>query len=58
LRYAKQFRHRHTSSGVCSRSPELIAALFGIIALAWPGLRLTALTLLFGVYALADGRSP
>lgn len=28
---------------------------FGVVALAWPGVTLAALTLLFGAYALADG---
>jgi uncharacterized membrane protein HdeD (DUF308 family) len=33
-----------------------IAALaFGILTLAWPGLTITALVLLFGAYALVDG---
>ncbi|HEY1417191.1 MAG TPA: HdeD family acid-resistance protein [Myxococcaceae bacterium] len=33
----------------------LFAVLFGIIALAWPGITLWALVLLYGAYALADG---
>jgi uncharacterized membrane protein HdeD (DUF308 family) len=33
----------------------LFAVLFGIIALAWPGITLGALVLLYGAYALADG---
>lgn len=33
----------------------LASILFGIVAFAWPGVTLAALTLLFGVYALADG---
>jgi uncharacterized membrane protein HdeD (DUF308 family) len=32
-----------------------VSGLFGIIALAWPGLTSTALVLLFGAYALTDG---
>src|SRR5712671_6087802 len=32
-----------------------IAIVFGIVALAWPGLRLTGVALLFGAYAVADG---
>ena len=32
-----------------------MAILFGLIALAWPGVALGALALLFGVYALVDG---
>ncbi|QKW35451.1 HdeD family acid-resistance protein [Actinomadura sp. NAK00032] len=31
------------------------AILFGIVALAWPGITVFALVLLFGAYALADG---
>jgi uncharacterized membrane protein HdeD (DUF308 family) len=33
----------------------LTAVLFGIAALVWPGITLTALVLLFGAYALVDG---
>jgi uncharacterized membrane protein HdeD (DUF308 family) len=33
----------------------LFAMLFGIMALAWPGITLGALVLLYGAYALADG---
>jgi uncharacterized membrane protein HdeD (DUF308 family) len=33
----------------------LVAVLFGLVVLLWPGLILTVLTLLFGVYALVDG---
>jgi uncharacterized membrane protein HdeD (DUF308 family) len=33
----------------------LFAVLFGIIALAWPGITLGALVLLYGAYALAAG---
>jgi uncharacterized membrane protein HdeD (DUF308 family) len=33
----------------------LVAVLFGLAALFWPGLVLAALILLFGVYALVDG---
>ena len=32
-----------------------LAILFGILAIVWPGLTLTALVILFGAYALADG---
>ncbi len=33
----------------------LLAALFGLIALFWPGMTLWVLVLLFGAYALVDG---
>lgn len=33
----------------------IASILFGIVAFAWPGVTLAALTLLFGVYALVDG---
>jgi uncharacterized membrane protein HdeD (DUF308 family) len=33
----------------------LLAIVFGVVALAWPGIALGVLALLFGVYALADG---
>jgi uncharacterized membrane protein HdeD (DUF308 family) len=33
----------------------LVALLFGLVVLFWPGLILAVLTLLFGVYALVDG---
>jgi len=33
----------------------LVAILLGIIALAWPGITVGALVLLFGAYALIDG---
>ncbi|MBV8550119.1 MAG: HdeD family acid-resistance protein [Acidobacteriaceae bacterium] len=33
----------------------LVAILLGILALAWPGITLSALVLLFGAYALVDG---
>jgi uncharacterized membrane protein HdeD (DUF308 family) len=33
----------------------LVALLFGLVVLFWPGLVLAVLTLLFGVYALVDG---
>jgi uncharacterized membrane protein HdeD (DUF308 family) len=35
----------------------LVAILFGVLALTWPGLTLDALVLLFGVFVLADGIS-
>jgi len=33
----------------------LVAVLFGVATFAWPGLTLTALTMLFGTFALLDG---
>lgn len=33
----------------------LVALLFGLVVLFWPGLVLAALSLLFGIYALVDG---
>ncbi len=33
----------------------LVAIAFGVIAFVWPGLTLVALTLVWGIYALADG---
>lgn len=33
----------------------LVSIVFGIVALAWPGVTLEILTLLFGAYAMADG---
>jgi uncharacterized membrane protein HdeD (DUF308 family) len=33
----------------------LVAIAFGVIAFVWPGLTLAALTLVWGIYALADG---
>jgi uncharacterized membrane protein HdeD (DUF308 family) len=33
----------------------MVAVLFGLAALAWPGATLRALVLLFGAYALVDG---
>ena len=33
----------------------IVSILFGILAFAWPGPTVLALTLLFGAYALADG---
>ena len=33
----------------------ILAVLFGIVAIAWPGITLTALVYLFGAYALIDG---
>jgi uncharacterized membrane protein HdeD (DUF308 family) len=33
----------------------VIAVLFGILTLAWPGITVGALVILFGVYALIDG---
>lgn len=35
----------------------IFAVLFGIMAFLWPGLTLTTLVILFGIYALADGIS-
>jgi uncharacterized membrane protein HdeD (DUF308 family) len=33
----------------------IFAVIFGLVALFWPGITLTALVLLFGIYALMDG---
>ena len=33
----------------------ILAVLFGIMALIWPGITLTSLVLLFGAYALVEG---
>jgi len=33
----------------------IVAVLFGLVVLFWPGLVLAVLTLLFGIYALVDG---
>ena len=33
----------------------LVALLFGLVVLFWPGLVLTVLSLLFGIYAVVDG---
>jgi uncharacterized membrane protein HdeD (DUF308 family) len=33
----------------------LVATLFGLITFAWPGITLSVLVLLFGVYAIVDG---
>jgi uncharacterized membrane protein HdeD (DUF308 family) len=33
----------------------LVALLFGLVVLFWPGVIVAALTLLFGIYALVDG---
>ena len=36
----------------------LVALLFGLVVLFWPGLVLTVLALLFGIYAAVDGATP
>jgi uncharacterized membrane protein HdeD (DUF308 family) len=33
----------------------IVSVIFGVVALAWPGITLAALTLLYGAYAMADG---
>lgn len=33
----------------------ICAVIFGIVAFAWPGITLSALVLVFGIYAIADG---
>jgi uncharacterized membrane protein HdeD (DUF308 family) len=45
----------HTPSWWVLALRGLVAILFGLAALFWPGLILTVLILLFGAYALADG---
>ena len=35
----------------------ILAIIFGIIALSWPGITLFSLIMLFGAYALVDGVS-
>src|SRR5215213_7694609 len=34
---------------------DLVALLFGLVVLFWPGLVLAVLTILFGLYAVVDG---
>ena len=34
---------------------ELLAVLFGLVALIWPDVTLLALVVLFGAYSLVDG---
>jgi uncharacterized membrane protein HdeD (DUF308 family) len=43
------------SPGAFSAVRGILAILFGIIALVWPGISLLALTYLFGAYALING---
>jgi uncharacterized membrane protein HdeD (DUF308 family) len=33
----------------------IVSVVFGIVALAWPGVTLAALTFLYGIYAMVDG---
>jgi len=33
----------------------VVAVLFGVLAIAWPGITLAALVIVWGAYALADG---
>ena len=35
----------------------VVALLFGIMAFAWPGITLGALVIVWGAYAIADGKS-
>ncbi|HVH48001.1 MAG TPA: HdeD family acid-resistance protein [Labilithrix sp.] len=45
--------HSPTWSSLVFRG--IASLLFGVVAFAWPGITLAALTLLFGAYAFADG---
>jgi uncharacterized membrane protein HdeD (DUF308 family) len=55
--------HAHPQSGTPGHAPSwwvlalrgLVAILFGLAALLWPGLILAILIVLFGAYALVDG---